>query len=242
MVTLALASAYLRVDRAGQAVEVLENMPVRAGSDLRRQTLLIAALVRQGDNDRAIAESNRLLEQHPEDPSVHTIAGALWQSIGAPKRASTAYEKALSLDPENLTALFSLSRIALSNGETTAAACGCRPCSNLHPAYAPAIVTLGMIFQDAGSLDNLRPYVQRAIESAPDSITPRLILARLELALDRPDAVLGIVDEARSKFGASSNLDHFRGLALMAKGERQSALRALDECGLGVTRQRNLPV
>ena len=227
MVTLALASAYLRVDRAGQAVEVLENMPVRAGSDLRRQTLLIAALVRQGDNDRAIAESNRLLEQNPDDPSVHTIAGALWQSIGAPKRASSAYEKALSLDPENLTALFSLSRIALSNGETTAAAMRLQSLLESHPAYAPAIVTLGMIFQDAGSLDNLRPYVQKAIESAPDSITPYLILARLELALDRPDVVLGIVDEARSKFGASANLDHFRGLALMAKGERQSALRAL---------------
>ena len=155
--TLALASTYLRVDRAEQAVDVLDNMPVRVGSDLRRQTLLIAALVRQGDNERAIAESNRLLEANPDDPSVHVIAGALWQSIGAPKRATMEYERALTIDPTNLAAQFSLSRIALAEGKTTAAALRLESLLESHPAYVPAIVSLGMIFQDNGSLDSSAP-------------------------------------------------------------------------------------
>ncbi|MDH5619219.1 MAG: tetratricopeptide repeat protein [Gammaproteobacteria bacterium] len=226
-VTLALATAYLRVDRVGQAVDVLESMPIRAGSDLRRQTLLIAALVRQGDNERAIAESERLLADNPADPSAHVIAGILWQSIGESDRAEAEYDRALSLDPENLTAQFSLSRIALANGETTAAAMRLQSLLEAHPAYVPAIITLGMIFQDVGSLDNLRPYVVRAMESTPESITPHLVLVRLELALGQPDAALAAVDVAQSRFSSNSDLDHLRGLGLLAKGEFQGALRAL---------------
>lgn len=226
-VTLALASTYLRVDRAEQAIEVLDEMPIRAGSDLRRQTLLIAALIRQGGNERAIAESNKLIGSNPDDSSAHVIAGAMWQALGAPNRASIAYERALALDSGNLAAQFSLSRMALANGEKTAAALRLESLLESNPAYVPAIVALGMIFQDIGSLDSLRPYLLRAIEAAPDSVTPHVILARLELTLGNPDGAIEATEAARSLFGSSPELEQYRGLGLQAKGELHGALRAL---------------
>ena len=228
-VKLALATAYLNAERVDDAVTLLDSMPVEAGSELRRQTILIAALVRQGDHQRAISESDRLLSNRQDDPAAYVVAGALRQSIGEPVRARALYQEALMLDPENLSALYSISRMAISDGDLPGAESSLRTLLDSHATYLPGMVSLGMVLQRSGNLEDLRPYLTKAIEQSPDVIAPHIVLARMELALARPDETLNIVNSASSRFPGEPELAHLKGLALLAKGEFVRALVSLTQ-------------
>jgi putative PEP-CTERM system TPR-repeat lipoprotein len=226
-VRLALATAYLKANRVSSAVELLDAMPIEAGSLLRRQTLLIAALARQNNHKRAIEESDKLINANPDDAAAYVVAGALWQSIGDPERASSSYQLALAVDPNDLAAQYGLSRMALASGDMDAASIRLKKLLDGHPSHIPAIISLGMVLQKAGNLDGLRPFLVNAIEASPDVMAPHVVLARLELALGQPDAVLQAVDAAQALFPDEPEFDHLRGLGLLAKGENEKSLRSL---------------
>ena len=223
-INLALAAAYLKGGRTSDSVDLLNAMPVESGSEFRRQSILIAALAEQGDRESAIAESDRLLRDNEGDAAAYVIAGALRQLLDEPNRAMSYFQQALDLEPDNLTALYSISRMAMSSGDLARAEQTLRQLLDAHPSYMPAIVLLGSILQRAGELDGLRPYLVKAIESAPEDLAPQIVLARLELALGRPNETLDIVNSTESRFPDEPELDHLKGLALLAKGENSAAL------------------
>jgi putative PEP-CTERM system TPR-repeat lipoprotein len=226
-VRLSLASTYLQANMADSAIDLLDAMPARPGSALRRHTLLVAALLREGDRERAIAESQRMLDEEPDNASVLVVAGALWQTVGNLDKASAQFEKALELEPENLAAQFSLSRIALAEGKTTLAINRLGVLLDSNPSYIPALVSLGMLLQDSNQLEALRPYAKNAVAVAPEAVATYIVLARLELALGRPDEALSVIEPARNTFPDVSELDHLHGVALLAQGKDSEALRSL---------------
>jgi putative PEP-CTERM system TPR-repeat lipoprotein len=186
--------------------------------------MLIVALLRQGERDKAIAESDRLLAQNSSHAVAYLIAGALRELIGEDETARSFYLQALELDPENMTAHQSISRIALASGDVQSAERGLRQLLHSNPGYYPAIVSLGTLLLQDRRLGELRPYVDRAISQAPDSIAPRVILARLELALSRPDETLRIVNDVSAQFPDEPELSHLKGLAILAKGDHSIAV------------------
>lgn len=65
----------------------------------------VAALLRAGNYDAAVAEAKRGLQAHPNDPGLHTVEGIAFSMEGKDADAIAAFRAALRISPEFLPAL-----------------------------------------------------------------------------------------------------------------------------------------
>lgn len=229
LVGLALATTYITAGRNESAVELLQSMPESADSELRRQTLLITALLRDGRVNEAVSEGERLLRENPDSADVRVAVGALRYSLQDQDGARQHFEDALQIEPTNIAALFSLSRLNQAAGDLPGAQKYLVDLLTAYPAHVPALMSLAAVLEAQDQLAEMPAYLRRAIEAAPHSVAPLTILARTELALGRPDAALAVVDGANQEFADAPEFSHVRGLVHLARNEPEQALLQLNQ-------------
>jgi tetratricopeptide (TPR) repeat protein len=118
---MALASLHRRRGELDTAISFAErgvrNQP---DSIATRLTLIRSLLARSEDYPRAEKEAKALLERYPAQASAHAIWGTINVLARNPGAARQSYEKALSLDPDNMDAYTGL--MALDRGTPRLAA------------------------------------------------------------------------------------------------------------------------
>ena len=225
-ITLSLAASYIQGGRAADAINVLEFMQDVPGNLYRRETLLIGAYLGENRPGDAIEQGDILLGKYSEDPAAHTLVGMLHKSLGNNDRAEGHFNQALDFDPDNLGALYNLGVIALSAADMNLAATRFEKLLNSHPAFLPGLVSLAAVLQQQNNLAEIRPRFMTAIDVAPNSIAPRVLMARMELADRQPDAALDVINAARELFPDEVGLDHLEGVVLRSKGQIEEALKS----------------
>ena len=102
------------MDSAQTEIERLEKLiGSERDPDGRGFASLADALLRSGEFDRAAEVLRDGLTEHGDFPSAWAVAGRVHRALDDPEGASSAFERALELDPENRVALAGLGEAAV---------------------------------------------------------------------------------------------------------------------------------
>ena len=225
--TLSLAISLIAAGQNDRAVGVLQSIPDYDDRRFRRETLLIAAYLKNGDRETAISASDDLIQENPDNAEVYTIAAALRQSIGDVAGANNLFHQAVDLDAGHLSALYGLGRLAISRSDSATAEQWLGKALDVDASFFPALISLSRVLSELGRYTELEPRFRAAINSDPRALAPRLLQARVALANDEYDAALAAVNAAKEFHGDDPKLLHAEGLALLGTGRTETGLRTL---------------
>jgi Flp pilus assembly protein TadD len=96
---------------------------------------------------KAVEEQRRTTSQRPQDPAAWNDLGNLLMLAARPEEAEEAYNKAIELDPEKVSALFNLGLLHQQRGELRQAYGFYRRVVKLEPRHAWAHYQLGSLWE-----------------------------------------------------------------------------------------------
>ena len=121
-----------------------------------------------GHMKNALSSTIRLIEDFPNVPLLHNIAGACYSSIGSIKPAIISFEKATSLKPDYAEAYFNLGVAFHQIGKLDSAVKNYDKAISLKHAYPTAHNNLGLIALDSGQLDKALKCFEWAVAYNPE--------------------------------------------------------------------------
>ena len=225
--TLSLAIGLLAVGQYGRAVDVLQSVPEYDDRHFRRETLLIAAYLKNGDRDTAISASDELIQENPDNAEVYAIAGVLRQSLGDAAGATNLFHKAVDLDSGHLAALYGLGNLAIDRSDSADAERWFGKALDVDASFLPALISLSRILSELGRHAELSPRFSAIIDLNPRALAPRLLQARVALANDEFEEALGAINAAKEFHPDDPKLLHAEGLGLLGAGRTETGLRTL---------------
>jgi tetratricopeptide (TPR) repeat protein len=152
----------------------------------------------------AVAAYERALELCPDAPNSWYNLARLQRRIGKPEAALASYDQALKHgvdDPEevhlNRGVIYAddLARSDAAETELKAALA-------LNPAYGPALLNLGNLYEDRGDIENARAAYERALAVEPDNPMALARLAGVSPLSGADDPLLERVGSAIARPGA----------------------------------------
>ncbi|GKV68001.1 TPR repeat-containing protein YrrB [Sporosarcina sp. NCCP-2716] len=183
-----------------------------------------------GNFEKAVAKFIRAAEEAPDDPVGYVNVGNVFASIGDTEKAEPFFQKALVLDPHMGTAFYGLANLYFNQERYDEAATLYEKSIQAGVNEADAYYMLGKSLErsDKGKLG--LPYMQRAMELAPDDLEIRLsygILLANEGVYDLAEAEFKTILQAdETNADAHFNLGF---LYAVSTEDRESALYHLKE-------------
>lgn len=222
---LELAGGYLAAGELDRAIEILDAMPQTGGSaGGQRETLLIAALLRQGKTAEAVARADALAKQPADDSVAHGIAASVYAAAGRADRARTEWERVLEVKPDQVAARVSLARLDLIEGKPDAAADQLNRVLGDDPKNLMATLGLAAVAQakqDAAGADR---WVQKAVSDHPDSPEVRLVQSQFYLGQRKFTEAIAAAAEAQRLAPKSAAAANIRGFAELGAGDLPAAI------------------
>lgn len=171
--------AGTRFARAGQAltsgdqaeaIRLLKDMPAKDASDeVRRNTLLVMAYLRDRRPDDAIRTAADYAAKNPKDSGAHLLYGTALVAAGKRTEARQQYTEAYKLDSNDLAALLSLGNLDSLEGHYQDAAGRYKLVLEKDPRNAPAMTALGQLAAVQGDKAEAIRQLKQAIAAAPKS-------------------------------------------------------------------------
>jgi tetratricopeptide (TPR) repeat protein len=185
-------------------------------------------LFAQGKIDQGSAEFDRVLRQHPDQPSVRNEYSALLLSAGRKQQAEALVNSSLTADNADKAARLQHAALALDKGDLSRAE------ADLKTLREAKIVSPALSFQEArlsGARGN--PTAQGDSLAEALRLNPRLLAARLELARlltssGKARSAIAILDQTTPQEKADPTLQFHRHAALMAAEDWSEARKSVD--------------
>jgi putative PEP-CTERM system TPR-repeat lipoprotein len=178
-----LAGGYLMAGELDRAVQLLEALPeTQDDSGLRRDTLLLTALLRQGKTDEAVRRAEAMVERNPDSIEGRNLAAAVYASAGRTDQARAQLEAILKLQPDNLGAKISLGRLDLATGELDAAAGRFEAVLAQDPKNLVAQLGMSAVGIERKDPKEAERWLLKARDDHPQSAEARLALSQYYLA------------------------------------------------------------
>ena len=219
---LNLADAYLRADRAKEALTLLEQTPDVAG-DLRRDRLLIAAVGAVRGPVAAAAQVDSLLGAHASDRGVLDLAAEYFTEQRQFDRARILLREALSANPGDVPTLLALAEVEASAGDGAAAERDLRTAlATDSRAIAPRLALADLLARER-AFDAAQQLLQGASDAAKNPQI-QLALARLALARGHLPAATAALDRAVALDPGRAAIVNDAGALLMQANQFDAAL------------------
>jgi len=169
--------------RHKEALEVLpavleghaDSVPVRA--------LELEVLERLGHYDDLASRLDNLAKAWAKEPDYFYFRGVLDEASGNYDQALDHYEKALSLDPDHVRALFRLAYYFDLRGEDEMAMEFYERCTRATPPHLHAFLNLGVLYEDRGEYQKAADCFQRVLKADPTHARAKLYLKDAEASL-----------------------------------------------------------
>jgi len=163
------------------------------GTDLCTDDAIARLVAIASDDDQAgLAEADRLIRSHPDDPRLHFLKGSLLAALGQYEAGEAAMSQAVAIAPDYEIARFQLGLLQLSSGKPTAAETSLAPLLDLADSNPLKIFAEGLML-----------LMRDQLAAAADRLSDGIALNTAFLPLNRDMQML--IDETRSK------LDEARG-------------------------------
>ncbi len=227
---LEVAGGYLMAGEFDRAIELLEAMPAGEGdAAVRRETLLMMALFRQGRTSEALARADAMVAKSPDSSAARSLAAAAYVAAGKTQEARTQFEAIAKLKPDDAGAQINLARIDLAEGKADDAAR--RFEQVLAKDGKNLIATVGMsavatVRKDAKEAER---WLLKATSDHPESVEARLALAHYYLGKRDFGQGRQAAEEATKLAPQNAAAFNLRGLAQLGGGDLPAALASFAE-------------
>ena len=129
----------------------------------------------RGDNVRAIAANEALVEHQPTNTGAWLALGSLYAAVGQPEKSGEAFTRVVELDPANAYTTFFNIGVLIENkpnptpAEERRALDAFRKAVEIKPDYAKAHRHLAYALLRTGDLKGARQELERYLEIEPDA-------------------------------------------------------------------------
>ena len=183
----------------------------------------MAALLARGDEAGATAAASAYLDDYPDKPLAHTLAGSVARNTGDRGAAQRHFQDALTLDPESISANSGLAALAMDEGNTARAEDYLQRILATQPGHLPTLMRLAGVSEGSGDLAGMEARLQTAIDSNPQSLEPRVALARYRLNQKRYRDVVALLAAVEDGDGLAQARHELLAAAYLSLGEFASA-------------------
>lgn len=222
-VQLEIADTYLTAGDLERAVEVLEAMPQGGTTGYQREYTLMLALLRQGQNAKAITEAEALLKRSGSDAAVRRLVAGVYAAAGRRDLAREQFNEALKIKSSDSEALLGLARLDLAEGKTDAADQNFQAILANDPKNL--IATLGAVVVADLRKDSIaaEKWLLKARTDHPQSAEAQLSVAQYYLGKRERTKATAVLDDAAKALPKSGAIAHARGMLQFSAGHVPAA-------------------
>jgi predicted O-linked N-acetylglucosamine transferase (SPINDLY family) len=196
------------------------NMQAPMSGSLKKQAY---ALAQRGQVSKAKEIYAGLCHQHPEDPELWYLLGAVNEQLGRAEDALANYQKAVAIKPNYAEAQNDLGTLYERRNETDLAFACYEQAVRAKPSFAPARYNLGVQLKRRGQLAQAVDCLRAGTQSWPQSAEMWFELGAALKLLERfPEAIAALRQAVRIK-PDSPAVHNVLGNALHLQGDLGSA-------------------
>lgn len=224
-----VASGYVMAGEFDRAIELLQSMPETSAGDRSRDYVMLLALLRKGDQQRALAEAKTLAEKSGDDPQGHILAAAVYASTGHIDEARTELEVVQRLKPNDVNSAVSLARIDLLQGKTDDAAKRFDQVLKVDGQNLLATLGKAAVATSKGDRPESEKWLLKATGDHPQSNPAAIALAEFYVGGKQFDKAQAALTAAMAKSSDRAPLANMAGLVQVAAGDPVGAIARFRE-------------
>ncbi len=215
-----------RVAAASYFESVPQDDPIYL--EARKQLALLA--IKDGDNQRALAIVEDLLEKKPDDKGIVFAYSMICRQIGEPERAQSAVIDALAADPEDENLKYELGMLFYEEGRVEAALALNEEILSRNPNNANSLNFIGYTWAERGErLDEAEAKIRRALELEPEAGHIMDSLGWVYYQRGDYGEALKWLNKAVEKLGREPELLEHLALCHLAMGDKAKAVEIFEE-------------
>jgi len=195
-------------------------------------------LLREGRNDEAVREFERLAKEDRDDRLARTRLVAVYRKLNRPADAERVLNQALKKNPKDTDALLQQGEMSLASGKYDQAEADLNHVIQMQPSSAEVHYVLGKVYQARGSDLRYQQEMSKALELDRYLLPVRLECAGSLLATNAQTA-LDVLNAAPKSQQQALSLVVYRNWALWGLGNMPEMRKGIDQ-GLALGRSEDL--
>jgi putative PEP-CTERM system TPR-repeat lipoprotein len=191
--------------------------------------LLVLNYLRKGDQEAAIASAKAYVERHKDSVTPHNLLGKVYLDTGDHEQARLAFQGALAIDKADPSANHFLAQMALENGDVPGARKFYESALAGHPDSVPTLLNLALLDARDDDHEAMEARLGQAKLADPTALPPRLMLARLYLARNKPEQVAPLFSDLAASQQQSAEVLPLMAMAQLATRDASAAQYTLEQ-------------
>jgi predicted Zn-dependent protease len=225
---LALASAYLSLQRPADALAALRRAEVAAGSAAEYWSMRSGIEALLGD-PAACDSATRAHSLAPTRLDIALQAAAVLSSFGKHKEAASMYQKAYEISPTNQELRISRGQELLSGGEADAALRLAEEILSGQPNQTGAVLLKARALLTLKRPEQALGFLEQALRGGTDAIRVAPIRAECLVQLSRETEAAEVLDEAAHSAPGDPEIQAARARLYLKMGKFSEAERSADQ-------------
>lgn len=208
----------------------LESAAQMDDSAIQADLALVMAHLRRGETDKALEAYAQLERKQPDNPLVHNLRGGLMLAKRDVPAARAAFEKALALRPDYLSAAVNLARIDLSERRPDDALGRIKAVIEHNPKSVEALMTLAELQRSTGAAPgDVLAALERAEALSPGAVAPNVAIVQHYLRQREFPRALQVAQKVAAAHPEDPRVLDALARAQLAAGDSQQAISALNK-------------
>lgn len=224
---LGVAAVQIAGHRMAEAEETYRRVSALPAPEFK--PLYALFLFKNGKQDAAIAELERLAKQAPNDREARSRLVAAYQVAGKRQAAQKVLEAALKKNPKDTDALFQRAALLLKSGKAAEAAQDLKQVLHFKADFAEAHVAMAQVHKLQNQKMSERQELSEALRITPSLLQARVALARSFTAAGDAKSALDLLNAAPAAQKGTVAFVVERNWALMGAGEDTELKSVLDQ-------------
>lgn len=225
---LALGTELLLAGKGAAGIAELEAVRDLAPDRATARERLIEAHLKAGNVSAARREAEAYGTQDSASPRPSIFLGRIALEDNDPVLARKYFQRALLLDPGNVTANGGLAVLAAADKDLVQARAHYLDALAHHPENLDSLMNLAAIEGAMGDPEAMVANLEAALKTAPRALAPRLALARSHLAEGRGGEALALLIEVKDLYPREPQLWLLLTEAMLAGGDLVSSAAAAE--------------
>jgi len=222
-----LAKIYIAMGETDQALIEIETFQDLSKDTEESQKLAISAYMKAGEVNEAINIANEMLIKKPQDPQILSLKGTLLSANHNDQQARLYFNKALQLQAGLSPATIGLARIERKEGNLDKAITLYNGLVESNKGGTMPMLALAELAAQQKRTKDMLSWLERARNTAPDEVKPRIILANYYLQSNQLKQADIYIQEAIKVSPEKTELLALQGKVLIAQKRYSEALPPL---------------